>query len=54
MAINHSVIQQGIVIARQMELQQPPCPLAGGENERHVESIYISAALLRREDQQTF
>ena len=44
MAISHSVIQQGIFIARQTELQQPPRPSADGENERQEESIYIILA----------
>ena len=44
MAISHSVIQQGTVIARPMEEQQPPRPLEGGKNERQEESTYVSAA----------
>ena len=40
MATCQSIIQQGIVIARQMEEQQPPRPSAGGDNERQEESTY--------------
>ena len=39
-----SIIQQGIVIARQVEEQQPPRPSVGGENERQEESTNVSAA----------
>ena len=44
MATRQSIIQQGIVTARQMEEQQPPRPSAGGENERQEESTDVSAA----------
>ena len=33
-ATRQSIIQQGIIIARRMEEQQPPCPPAGDKNER--------------------
>ena len=43
-ATHQIIIQQGIVIARRMEGQQPPCPSAGGENKRQKESTDVSTA----------
>ena len=44
MATRQSIIQQGIVMTRQMEEQQLPHPSAGGENEKQEESTDVSAA----------
>ena len=43
-AIRQSIIQKGLIIARQIEEQQPPCPLADSENERQEKFTGPSAA----------
>ena len=51
-AIRQSIIQQGVVIARRIEEQLPPCPTADGENDQEIfaDGSVVPAKKRRLED----